>query len=152
MKEEKKLNKIIGFTSVVGDLFHAGHIRMIEECKEHCDYLIVGLICDPTDRKGKNVPVESVYERYYRIKRCKGVDEVVPLQNEKDLKLYLEMCSNVKIRFVGEDYKGKEFTGKDVCERKGIEIYYNDRGHGLSSTDLRKRVEEATRNKHGNNK
>ena len=58
---------VIGFTSVVGDLFHSGHIRMIEECKEHCDYLIVGLICDPSDRKEKNKPIESVYERYYRI-------------------------------------------------------------------------------------
>ena len=138
---------IKGFTSVVGDLFHAGHIRMIEECKEHCDYLIVGLICDPTDRKNKNVPVESVYERYYRVKQCKGVDEVVPLQNEKDLKLYLEMSSGIDIRFVGEDYKGKDFTGKDVCERKGIEIFYNDRKHGLSSTSLRERVENAKRKK-----
>lgn len=138
---------IKGFTSVVGDLFHAGHIRMIEECKEHCDYLIVGLICDPTDRKNKNVPVESVYERYYRVKQCKGVDEVVPLQNENDLKLYLEMSSGIDIRFVGEDYKGKDFTGKDVCERKGIEIFYNDRKHGLSSTSLRERVEKAKRKK-----
>lgn len=138
---------IKGFTSVVGDLFHAGHIRMIEECKEHCDYLIVGLICDPTDRKNKNVPVESVYERYYRVKQCKGVDEVVPLQNENDLKLYLEMSSGIDIRFVGEDYKGKDFTGKDVCERKGIEIFYNDRKHGLSSTSLRERVENAKRKK-----
>lgn len=141
---------IKGFTSVVGDLFHAGHIRMIEECKEHCDYLIVGLICDPTDRKNKNVPVESVYERYYRVKQCKGVDEVVPLQNENDLKLYLEMSSGIDIRFVGEDYKGKDFTGKDVCERKGIEIFYNDRKHGLSSTSLRERVEKAKRKKKWN--
>ena len=137
------MSKIIGFTSVVGDLFHAGHIRMIEECKEHCDYLIVGLICDPSDRKEKNKPIESVYERYYRIKRCKGVDEVVPLQNEADLRLYLEMSSKINIRFVGDDYLGKEFTGKDVCERKKIAIYYNDRQHGLSSTSLRERVKNA---------
>lgn len=133
----------VGFTSVVGDLFHAGHIRMIEECKEHCDYLIVGLICDPSDRKEKNKPIESVYERYYRISRCKGVDRVVPLENEADLKLFLEMSLDIDIRFVGEDYRGKDFTGKDVCERKGIEIYYNDRQHGLSSTSLRERVKNA---------
>lgn len=137
----------IGFTSVVGDLFHAGHIRMIEECKKYCDYLIVGLICDPTDRPNKNKPVESVYERYYRISRCKGVDEVVPLENEKDLKLYLEMTDRVQVRFVGEDYKDKDFTGKDVCQRKGINIIFNNRQHGLSSTSLRERVEKAKRRK-----
>ena len=133
---------IIGFTSVVGDLFHAGHIRMIEECKKHCDYLIVGLICDPSDRKEKNKPIESVYERY---SRCKGVDKVVPLENEADLKLFLEMSFDVDIRFVGSDYYDKDFTGKDVCERKGIQIYYNDRQHGLSSTSLRERVKNASR-------
>lgn len=137
----------IGFTSVVGDLFHAGHIRMIEECKKYCDYLIVGLICDPTDRPNKNKPVESVYERYYRISRCKGVDEVVPLENENDLKLYLEMTDRVEVRFVGEDYKDKDFTGKDVCQRKGIRIIFNNRQHGLSSTSLRERVEKAKRRK-----
>ena len=134
---------VIGFTSVVGDLFHAGHIRMIEECKKHCDYLIVGLICDPSDRKFKNKPIESVYERYYRISRCKGVDKVVPLENEADLKLFLEMSFDIDIRFVGEDYKDKDFTGKDVCKRKGIKIYYNDRQHGLSSKSLRERVKDA---------
>ena len=137
----------IGFTSVVGDLFHAGHIRMIEECKKYCDYLIVGLICDPTDRPNKNKPVESVYERYYRISRCKGVDEVVPLENENDLKLYLEMTDRVEVRFVGEDYKDKNFTAKDVCQRKGINIIFNNRQHGLSSTSLRERVEKAKRRK-----
>ena len=138
-----KLSKVIGFTSVVGDLFHAGHIRMIEECKQHCDYLIVGLICDPSDRKEKNKPIESVYERFYRIKRCKGVDEVIPLENEKDLQLFLEMSMGINIRFVGDDYLGKDFTGKSVCERKGIRIFYNDRQHGLSSTSLRDRVKNA---------
>lgn len=137
----------IGFTSVVGDLFHAGHIRMIEECKKYCDYLIVGLICDPTDRPNKNKPVESVYERYYRISRCKGVDEVVPLENENDLKLYLEMTDRVEVRFVGEDYIDKDFTAKDVCQRKGIRIIFNNRQHGLSSTSLRERVEKAKRRK-----
>lgn len=131
----------IGFTSVVGDMFHAGHIRMINECKRHCDYLIVGLICDPTqDRPHKNKPLESVFERYYRISNCKGVDEVVPLENEKDLMLYLEFTDDVKIRFVGQEYEGVNFTGKKTCERKGIEIFYNDRQHGLSSTDLRRRA------------
>ena len=145
MKGEQRLRDglKIGFTSVVGDMFHAGHIRMINECKQHCDYLIVGLLCDPTqDRPEKNKPIESVYERYYRVKNCKGVDEVVPLENESDLTLYLEFSDEIDIRFVGEDYKGKEFTGKGVCDRKGIQIFYNDRKHGLSSSALRRRVDE----------
>ena len=136
---------IVGFTSVVGDLFHAGHIRMIQECKQYCDYLIVGLICDPSDRKEKNKPIESVYERYYRVKHCKGVDEVVPLQNEADLKLFLEMSLDIDVRFVGQDYFGKDFTGKDICKDKGIEIIYNDRKHGLSSTSLRERIQNASK-------
>ena len=139
---EAKSNKIIGFTSVVGDLLHTGHLKMLEECKMNCDYLIVGLICDPTDRPYKNKPIESVYERFYRLSRCKDVDEIVPLENESDLELFLMTSSGINVRFVGEDYKEKEFTGKEICKEKNIEIFYNSRKHNLSSTNLRKRVEE----------
>jgi len=129
----------VGFTSVVGDLLHPGHIAMIQECADQCDYLIVGLICDPTDRPEKNRPVESVFERWYRLEHCEGVDEVIPLQGEKDLALALEVL-DYDVRFVGEEYRDKFFTGKDVCERRGKPIVYNRRGHSLSSTNLRKRV------------
>lgn len=129
----------VGFTSVVGDLLHPGHIAMIQECADQCDYLIVGLICDPTDRPQKNKPVESVFERWYRLEHCEGVDEVIPMQGEADLELALWML-DYDVRFVGEEYRDKVFTGKEICERRGKPIIYNRRGHNLSSTNLRKRI------------
>ena len=134
---------VIGFTSVVGDFLHAGHALMLDECKRHCDYLYVGLIDDPTkDRPEKNKPVQSLFERYAQIVSHRAVDEVVPLDGEKDLELAIKSLP-IDVRFVGEDYKGTEFTGKAICESLGIKIIYNKRNHGLSSTELRKRIENA---------
>lgn len=136
-------SKVIGFTSVVGDLLHVGHIAMINECKKYCDYLYVGVIANPNlDRPEKNKPIESLFERYFRIKNHKGVDEVVPLTGEADLELAISVLP-IDIRFVGSDYINKDFTGKKMCEQKGIKIFYNDRSHGLSSTNLRERVKVA---------
>lgn len=130
----------IGFTSVVGDFMHAGHALMLDECKRHCDYLYVGLITDPTtDRPEKNKPIQSVFERYAQLVAHRAVDEVVPLESEADLELALKSLP-IDIRFVGEDYKGKSFTGKQICTDLGIEIFYNSRAHGLSSTELRRRT------------
>ena len=138
----KGLNKIIGFTSVVGDFLHAGHSLMLNECKMHCDYLYVGLIDDPTkDRPEKNKPIQSLFERYIQLSSHKAVDEVIPLDGEKDLELALKSLP-IDIRFVGADYIGKEFTGKEICERLGIKIFYNRRDHGLSSSELRERIKE----------
>ncbi len=139
---------VIGFTSVVGDLLHPGHLAMINESAEQCDILIVGLVCDPTDRRSKNKPVETVFERYYRLMSAKGVHSVVPLQGEQDLRLALELL-DYDIRFVGEEYKDQFFTGKDICERRGKQIIYNRRQHNLSSTTLRQRVAYAERMKDG---
>jgi len=137
----EKDGKVVGFTSVVGDLFHAGHVAMIEECREHCDYLIVGVMAGTEDRPGKNRPVQSLYERFYQVSRCKGVDEVVAIGSEEDLELALRMLSpRVDVRFVGEDYKGQDFTGRAFCEEAGIRIMFNSRAHGLSSTELRGRI------------
>lgn len=134
---------IIGFTSVVGDLLHAGHALMLDECKRHCDFLYVGLIIDPTkDRPQKNRPVQSAFERYAQLVAHRAVDEVIPLDGEADLELALRSLP-INIRFVGEDYKQTDFTGKAICEKLGIEIYYNKRAHGLSSTELRRRIENA---------
>lgn len=135
---------VIGFTSVVGDLLHAGHALMLDECKRHCDFLYVGLIGDPTkDRPEKHKPVQSVFERYCQLVSHRAVDEVVPLEGEADLDLALRSLP-IDIRFVGEDYKGKDFTGLRTCQELGIEIYYNKRAHGLSSSELRERVEHGT--------
>lgn len=132
----------IGFTSVVGDLFHAGHVLMLDECKRNCDYLYVGLIDDPTkDRPDKNKPIQSLFERYIQIRSHRAVDEVVPLDGEKDLELALKSLP-IDIRFVGYDYFGKDFTGKEICDRLGIEIMYNKREHGLGSSELRSRIEK----------
>lgn len=132
---------IKGFTSVVGDLFHPGHMAMVQECRKHCDHLTVGLLCDPSDRPHKNIPVESVFERWYRLANCKGIDNIIPLQNERDLELALQLLP-IDIRFVGEEYKDTDFTGKAICMKRNIPIFYNDRSHGLSSSDLRRRVEK----------
>lgn len=135
-------NKVIGFTSVVGDFLHAGHALMLDECKMYCDFLYVGLIIDPTkDRPTtKNKPVQSAFERYVQIASHRAVDEVVPLDGEADLDLALKALP-ISVRFVGEDYIGKDFTGKGTCEELGIRIIYNKRKHGLSSSELRRRTE-----------
>lgn len=130
---------IRGFTSVVGDFMHAGHVLMLEECKLYCDYLYVGLIVDPTkDRPEKNKPIQSMFERYIQLYANRAVDEVVPLDGEADLELAIKALP-IDVRFVGEDYKGKDFTGKSVCEELKIPIIYNRRAHGLSSSELRRR-------------
>ena len=132
----------IGITFSTFDLFHAGHVKMLEDAKRKCDYLIVGLQTDPTiDRSTKNKPVQSLVERYIQVKACKYVDEIVPYSTEGEL---LEILQSFKIdlRIVGEDYLDKDFTGKQFCIENGIEIYYNSRKHGFSSTTLRNKLKE----------
>ena len=139
--EASKQNLVVGFTSVVGDLLHAGHVMMLNECRLYCDYLVVGIISDPTiDRPEKNAPVQSLYERYCEVASCKAVDEVIPLTGESDLLMAVSSLP-IDIRFVGDDYKNKDFTGRDVCWQRGIKIVYNNRLHGLSSSELRERIE-----------
>lgn len=132
----------IGITFSTFDLLHAGHISMLREAKDHCDYLIVGLQTDPTiDRPEKNKPVQSLVERYVQISAVKYVDEIICYETEQDVVDILEMFQ-IDIKIMGEEYKDKDFTGRDVCKRKGIELYFNKRDHRFSSTDLRKRVTE----------
>ena len=126
-----------GFTCSCFDLFHAGHIMMLKEAKSKCDYLIVGLQTDPTiDRPEKNKPIQSVVERFIQLESCKYVDEIVVYATEKDL-LDILYTYPINIRFVGEEYKEKDFTGKEL---EHTEIYYNSRKHSFSTTELRKRV------------
>lgn len=129
----------IGFTCSCFDLFHAGHIMMLKEAKSNCDYLIVGLQTDPTiDRPGKNRPIQSIFERFVQLEACKYVDEIVVYATEKDLIDILHSYP-IDVRFVGDEYKDKDFTGKDL---QHIEIYYNSRKHSFSTTELRGRVIE----------
>lgn len=134
-------NKRIGFTCSTFDLLHAGHIAMLREAKEHCDYLICGLQVDPTiDRPdSKNAPVQTLVERYTQLNAVEYVDEIIPYQTEQDLVDIFSMY-HITVRVLGEEYREKDFTGKDICRKRGIDLYFNKREHRFSTTDLRERV------------
>ena len=113
---------------------------MLREAKEQCDYLICGLQMDPSvDRAEKNAPVQTIVERYTQLKGVKYVDEIIPYASEKDLEDILTMY-HIDVRILGEEYRDKDFTGKDIGRKRGIEYYFNERSHRFSSSDLRKRV------------
>jgi len=133
----------VGFTASAFDLLHAGHISMLEDAKHQCDYLIVALQNDPTqDRPSKNKPIQSIVERFIQLKAVRYVDEVIVYNTEKDLEDLLLMLP-MDLRILGEEYKDSNFTGKDICVSRGIELYFNKRRHSFSTSDLRKRVEQA---------
>ena len=138
------MNKIkTGITFSTFDLLHAGHIAMLAEAKSVCDYLICGLHVDPqVERPNKNQPIQSVVERYIQLSSVQYVDEVIPYNLEKDLYDIL-LTYPIDVRIIGADYKDTEFSGKDICLTKGIDIYYNKRSHNFSSTELRKRIQQA---------
>lgn len=138
----------IGFTCSAWDLLHAGHIAMLSEAKSKCDYLIVGLQTDPTiDRPDtKNKPIQSVVERYIQLKAVKYVDEIVPYSTEKELIEILQSFP-INVRILGEEYRNQIFTGKEVCEKRGIDLFFNHRDHEFSSSELRKRIYTAEKAK-----
>tara|TARA_Y100000389_G_scaffold182295_1_gene198785 strand:+ start:767 stop:1174 length:408 start_codon:yes stop_codon:yes gene_type:complete len=130
----------VGFTCSTFDLLHAGHVQMLREAKEQCDYLICGLQVDPSvDRPEKNAPVQTVVERYTQLKAIKYVDEIIPYATEKDLEDILTMY-NIHVRIIGEEYRDGKFTGRAICAKRDIELYFNKRDHRFSTSDLRKRV------------
>jgi len=148
VKELKKEGKKIGIVFSTFDLLHAGHIAMLAEVKNHCDYLIAGLQTDPTiDRPdSKNPPIQSIVERQITVSATRYVDEIVVYQTEKDLEDIL-LTLPIDVRILGIEYADKDFTGKQICIDRKIEIVYNGRDHSFSSSSLRKRVVEAERNK-----
>ena len=130
----------VGFTCSTFDMCHAGHVMMLQECKKVCDYLIVGLQVDPSkDRAEKNAPVQTVVERYVQLSAIKYIDEIVPYETEKDLEDIFSMF-HIDIRILGVEYKDKNFTGKDICNKRGVQIHFNKRDHRFSSTNLRERI------------
>jgi glycerol-3-phosphate cytidylyltransferase len=140
-------DKIIGFTCGTFDLMHAGHVLMLEEAATQCDHLIVGLQTDPTiDRPTKNSPVESITERFIKLRSLKCVNEIIPYATEADLLEILSML-DIDVRIIGADYIGKDFTGRQYCLETDIRIHFNMRGHSFSSSDMRRRVYEAELNK-----
>jgi glycerol-3-phosphate cytidylyltransferase len=129
----------VGFTCSCFDLLHAGHVLMLKEAKDQCDYLIVGLQTDPTiDRTTKNKPIQSVTERFIQLSAVKYVDEIVVYESEDDL-LQILKAYNIDVRIIGEEYKDKFFTGNDLP----MEIHFNKRTHKFSSTELRNRIVSA---------
>jgi len=135
---------IIGFTCSTFDLLHAGHIAMLREAKAQCDYLICGLQVDPSmDRPEKNSPVQTLVERHVQLSSVKYVDEIIPYCTEADLLDIINMYP-IDVRILGDEYKDKDFTGKDECRKRGIQLHFNKRDHRFSSSDLRKRVTNAT--------
>ena len=133
---------VVGITASTFDLLHAGHIAMLREAKEVCDYLICAIQVDPSiDREDKNQPVQSLVERWIQLQAVKYTDEVIPYQTEKDLEDILQLYS-FDIRIIGEEYKSKTFTGRSICAARGIDIYFNKRDRRFSSSDLRQRVKE----------
>ena len=148
IKELKAQGKKIGIVFSAFDMFHAGHIAMLSEAKNHCDYLICGLQTDPTiDRPdSKNPPVQSIVERQIQLSACRYVDEVVVYQTEQDLRDLL-LILPVDVRILGVEYEGKPFSGDEECWKRNIEIVYNGRDHSFSSSSLRKRVAAAESHK-----
>lgn len=137
IEDLRKQGKKIGVTASTFDLLHAGHIAMLSEAKSNCDILVVGLLSDPTiSRSFKNKPIQSIFERFLQLQAIKYVDFILPFDTEQDLEDML-YCIAPDIRFVGEEYRDKEHTGKNI---ENIEIYYNKRKHSFSSTELRDRL------------
>lgn len=142
----------VGIVFSTFDLFHSGHVAMLSEAKNHCDYLIAGLQTDPTtDRpESKNKPIQSIVERQIQLAGNRNVDEVVVYETEKDLEDLL-LILPIDVRILGVEYKDKEFTGKEICVQRGIEIIFNNRDHSFSSSNLRTRVVQAELNKEKKN-
>jgi glycerol-3-phosphate cytidylyltransferase len=148
IKELKQEGKKIGITFSTFDMLHAGHIAMLAEARNHCDYLIAGLQTDPTiDRPDtKNKPVQSIVERQIQLAACRYVDEVVVYQTEQDL-VDLLLILPLDVRVLGVEYAEKDFTGRKECQSRDIDIIFNGRDHSFSSSSLRKRVAEAEQSK-----
>ena len=148
IKQLKADGKKIGITFSTFDMLHAGHIAMLSEAKNHCDYLICGLQTDPTiDRPDtKNKPIQSIVERQIQLAACRYVDEVVVYQTEQDL-VDLLLILPLDVRVLGVEYQDKEFSGKHECYQRNIELVFNDRDHSFSSSSLRRRVAAAESHK-----
>ena len=127
----------IGFYPMAADILHAGHMIALEEAKNNCDYLIVGLNCKPD---GKN-PIQSIYERFMQLRAVKFIDEIIPYEGKADLEL-LASSLDYQVRFVGEDYLNKEWDGKQIEKSLSKEVHYLRRKHNMSSSDLKERLQK----------
>jgi glycerol-3-phosphate cytidylyltransferase len=143
VQELKAQGLKIGFTASQFDMLHAGHVAMLSEAKNHCDYLIAGLQNNASwDRPEKNAPIQSIVERQIQLAATRYVDEIVVYNTEKDLEDIL-LTLPIDVRILGIEYEDKDFTGKDICNKRNIKLIFNSRDHSFSSSSLRKRVVEA---------
>ena len=143
VQELKAQGLKIGFTASQFDMLHAGHIAMLSEARNHCDYLIAGLQNNASwDRPEKNAPIQSIVERQIQLAATRYVDENVVYNTESDLEDIL-LTLPIDVRILGVEYREKDFTGRDICNARNIELIYNKRDHSFSSSSLRKRVVEA---------
>ena len=143
VQELKAQGLRIGFTASQFDMLHAGHVAMLSEAKNHCDYLIAGLHNNASwDRPEKNAPIQSIVERQIQLAATRYVDEIVVYNTEKDLEDIL-LTLPIDVRILGIEYQDKDFTGKDICNKRNIKLIFNSRDHSFSSSSLRKRVVEA---------
>ena len=134
----------VGITCSTFDLLHSGHVAMLREAKTACDYLIWALQNDPSvDRPEKNKPVQNIVERQAQLAAIRYVDEILVYNTEDELRDILSMYQ-IDVKIMGEEYRDIDFTGKDICQKRGIEFYFNKRDHRFSTSDLRKRVEESS--------
>ncbi|MYE12541.1 MAG: adenylyltransferase/cytidyltransferase family protein [Gammaproteobacteria bacterium] len=126
-----------GITFGAFDLFHAGHVLMMEEAKTVCDHLIVCIQSDPSiDRPDKNRPVQSIVERQIQVAACRYVDETIVYDTEAHV---LEILHSLDwdVRILGEEYRDRDFTGREESLDR---CYFNKRPHAFSSSELRERV------------
>jgi glycerol-3-phosphate cytidylyltransferase len=143
VQELKSQGLRIGFTASQFDMLHAGHVAMLSEAKNHCDYLIAGLQNNASwDRPEKNAPIQSIVERQIQLAATRYVDEIVVYNTEKDLEDIL-LTLPIDVRILGVEYRDKEFTGRDICDKRNIKLIFNSRDHSFSSSSIRKRVAEA---------
>jgi glycerol-3-phosphate cytidylyltransferase len=149
VQELKAQGLRIGFTASQFDMLHAGHVAMLSEAKNHCDYLIAGLQNNASwDRPEKNAPIQSIVERQIQLAATRYVDEIVVYNTEKDLEDIL-LTLPIDVRILGIEYQDKDFTGKDICNKRNIKLIFNSRDHSFSSSSLRKRVVEAESKNNG---
>ena len=134
----------VGFTCSTFDLLHSGHVAMLREAKTACDYLICALQNDPSvDRPEKNKPIQNIVERQAQLAAIRYVDEILVYNTEEELLDILAMYQ-IDVKIMGEEYRDKDFTGRDLCKQRDIDFYFNKRDHRFSTSNLRKRVEENT--------
>ena len=132
-----------GFIASTFDIMHPGYVLMLKECKDNCNYLVVGLHENPVwERQEKNSPIMSLHERFIVLKSIRYIDEIAPYSNESELTNLLSFY-NPDIRFLGSDYNTPEMknkiTGRFLCRN----IYYINRWHDYSSSGIRAKIYES---------